>query len=265
MTIDAVKSKLCFHCGTAPSAMTLQLKDEGGRVLAALGDPARKLGYFSPRDGYTLHIIDEDPTSLSGGWVVKGGRAGWGWWVVEWGVRWSGGRRVGHAPSAAELTCARPPLSPPAANGWLEDVSKVEKYVMSDEQYAARDNTYRKYKEERLREDPSWTLQKELAKRRGVRVCVCVGGCGVGGVACCVRVCGAHTADVNAPRCARRRPRPRRLARSSSKLARRKPKLPRRRRSLWVRGVRWRAAAAASCATWASARACRWAGGRAWR
>lgn len=33
---------------------------------------------------------------------------------------------------------------PPAANGWLEDVTKVDKYVMSDEAYAARDNTYRK-------------------------------------------------------------------------------------------------------------------------
>lgn len=30
------------------------------------------------------------------------------------------------------------------ATGWLEDVSKVEKYVMSEEDYMARDNTYRK-------------------------------------------------------------------------------------------------------------------------
>ena len=52
--------------------------------------------------------------------------------------------------------CVRPadwllPLPPGrvilAANGWLEDVSKVEKFVMSDEAYAARDNTYRKFKE----------------------------------------------------------------------------------------------------------------------
>jgi hypothetical protein len=41
-----------------------------------------------------LHIIDQDPTSLS-------------------------------------------------ANGWLEDTSKVEKYVMSEEDYNKRDNTYR--------------------------------------------------------------------------------------------------------------------------
>ncbi len=30
-----------------------------------------------------------------------------------------------------------------SANGWLEDVSKVDKYVMSDEEYSRRDNTYR--------------------------------------------------------------------------------------------------------------------------
>ena len=85
MTIDSVKSKLCFHCGTPPSAMRLQLKDERGRALASLdGDDTRKLGYYSPQDGYILHIVDTDPTSLSGAgrWTVGGGwvrgRGGWG-------------------------------------------------------------------------------------------------------------------------------------------------------------------------------------------
>jgi tubulin-folding cofactor B len=36
-----------------------------------------------------------------------------------------------------------------AATGWLEDTSKVEKYVMSDAEYAGREGTYRAYKEER--------------------------------------------------------------------------------------------------------------------
>ncbi|KAI3438068.1 hypothetical protein D9Q98_000511 [Chlorella vulgaris] len=117
MTVDALKRKLCFHCGTAPSAQTLQLKDEAGRLRACLDDDSRMLGYYSPADGFTLHIIDSDPTSMS-------------------------------------------------ANGWLEDVSKVEKYEMSEEAYAARDNTYRKYKEGRLAADPTWTLQKEMASRK---------------------------------------------------------------------------------------------------
>ena len=37
-----------------------------------------------------------------------------------------------------------------SANGWLEDTSKVEKYVMSDEAYNKREGTYRKYKEMKL-------------------------------------------------------------------------------------------------------------------
>jgi tubulin-folding cofactor B len=44
---------------------------------------------------------------------------------------------------------------------------QVTKYVMSEEDYASRDNTYRKYKEGKLREDPSWTLEKEMCMRRG--------------------------------------------------------------------------------------------------
>jgi len=33
-----------------------------------------------------------------------------------------------------------------SAAGWLEDTSKVQKYVMSDEDYAKRENTYKQYK-----------------------------------------------------------------------------------------------------------------------
>ena len=33
-----------------------------------------------------------------------------------------------------------------SASGWLEDTSKVQKYVMSDEDYAKRENTYKAYK-----------------------------------------------------------------------------------------------------------------------
>ena len=39
-----------------------------------------------------------------------------------------------------------------SANGWLEDVSKVEKYQISEEAYNARENTYRKFKEQKLKE-----------------------------------------------------------------------------------------------------------------
>ena len=51
MTIGAVRTKLNTHTGTSPAAMVLQLKDEGGRLVAGLDDDARKLGYYSPRNG----------------------------------------------------------------------------------------------------------------------------------------------------------------------------------------------------------------------
>ncbi len=34
-----------------------------------------------------------------------------------------------------------------SAHGWLEDVSKVQKYVMSDEEYNKREGTYRSYQQ----------------------------------------------------------------------------------------------------------------------
>lgn len=51
MRIDSVKQKLCFHCGTPPSAMVLQLKDEQGKLLAVLSDDSKMLGFYSPYDG----------------------------------------------------------------------------------------------------------------------------------------------------------------------------------------------------------------------
>jgi tubulin-folding cofactor B len=53
-----------------------------------------------------------------------------------------------------------------AATGWLEDTSKVEKYVMADEEYDRREGTYRSYRRQRLAEDPTWTLEGEMKARR---------------------------------------------------------------------------------------------------
>lgn len=51
MTVSAVKVKVHTHTGTSPETMVLQLKDPSGRLLATLDDGARKLGFYSPRDG----------------------------------------------------------------------------------------------------------------------------------------------------------------------------------------------------------------------
>eukprot|EP00736_Rhodelphis_marinus_P010270 Rmarinus@m.6239 len=53
-----------------------------------------------------------------------------------------------------------------SAHGGLEDLSLVKKYVMDDETYNKRDQTYRKFKEEKLAEDPTWTLEKEMKRRK---------------------------------------------------------------------------------------------------
>jgi len=51
MSILTVKQKLMTHCGTNPSAMVLQLKDENGQLLYTLSDESRLLGYYSPYNG----------------------------------------------------------------------------------------------------------------------------------------------------------------------------------------------------------------------
>jgi tubulin-specific chaperone B len=117
-TVEEVKRKLAFHCGSNASTMSLQLKNRDDKLVAQMSDDARKFGYYSPQNGFILHVIDADPYSAS-------------------------------------------------ANGWLEDVSKVPKYVMSDADYDKRENTYRKYKESKLAKDPNWTLERELAERQG--------------------------------------------------------------------------------------------------
>jgi tubulin-folding cofactor B len=38
----------------------------------------------------------------------------------------------------------------------LEDVSQVEKYQISEEEYAKREDTFRKYKEEMQKKDPNF-------------------------------------------------------------------------------------------------------------
>ena len=54
-----------------------------------------------------------------------------------------------------------------SAQGGLEDLSKVEKYEISEEDYNARENTYRKFKEQKRKEDPNWSFYGEIAKRTG--------------------------------------------------------------------------------------------------
>ncbi|XP_011079785.1 tubulin-folding cofactor B isoform X1 [Sesamum indicum] len=70
MTVEAVKEKLWRKCGTSVDSMCLELYDDSGAKVSDLSDNTRPLGFYSPQDGFRLHIIDLDPSSVtSGGWL----------------------------------------------------------------------------------------------------------------------------------------------------------------------------------------------------
>merc|ERR1711988_1665273 len=117
MTIARVKEKLRSHTGTGSQFMHICLLDENNRVVADLSDESKMLGYFSPMDGYTIHITDLDVNSLSAG-------------------------------------------------GGLEDVSLVQKYEISEEDYLKRENNFRAWKEQKKAEDPTWSFAKECKMRQ---------------------------------------------------------------------------------------------------
>eukprot|EP00897_Mesotaenium_endlicherianum_P001899 jgi/Mesen1/1737/ME000139S00976 len=69
-TVERVKERLRTHTGTAVDSMVLQLFDDASCLVANMIDDARPLGYYSPLDGYRIHMLDSDPGSLSaGGWL----------------------------------------------------------------------------------------------------------------------------------------------------------------------------------------------------
>ncbi|KAL8541485.1 hypothetical protein ACS0TY_002671 [Phlomoides rotata] len=70
MTVEAVKEKLWKKSGTSVDSMSLELYDDTDAKVSDLAHNTRPLGFYSPQDGFRLHIIDRDPSSLtSGGWL----------------------------------------------------------------------------------------------------------------------------------------------------------------------------------------------------
>ncbi|XP_022925171.1 tubulin-folding cofactor B [Cucurbita moschata] len=70
MSVESVKEKLWKKCGTSVNSMCLELYDDSGAKISDLTDNSIPLGFYSPLDGYRLHIIDLDPSSVtSGGWL----------------------------------------------------------------------------------------------------------------------------------------------------------------------------------------------------
>ena len=117
MTVGGLKDKMMTHCGTSPQFMRLQLRDWDNNPVCEMAEEHRPLGYYSPQDGYVVHVIDTDEFSKSRG-------------------------------------------------GWLENTNLVKKFELTDEQYAARGNTYKSWKAAKLKEDPTWTLEGEIKRRK---------------------------------------------------------------------------------------------------
>jgi len=117
MTIQEVLEKLKRHTGSAVSDVVLQLFNNAHQFVCVLDDPDRKLGYYSPEDGYGIHMVDTNPLSLSAG-------------------------------------------------GWLEDVSLVKKYEISEENYNKRGDSARAWMNKKKESDPTWTIQKEMMRRK---------------------------------------------------------------------------------------------------
>ncbi|PON32155.1 Ubiquitin domain containing protein, partial [Trema orientale] len=69
-TVEGVKEKLWRKCGTSMNSMALELYDDTKSKISDLSDNSTPLGYYSPLDGYRIHVIDLDPSSVtSGGWL----------------------------------------------------------------------------------------------------------------------------------------------------------------------------------------------------
>ena len=91
--------------------MRLTLFDAQNNVVTELLDDSKLFGEYGPKNGYRIHIVDDDPYSISKG-------------------------------------------------GGLENVGDVEKYRMSDEDYAKRPESYIRFKEEMRKKHPGWTISR---------------------------------------------------------------------------------------------------------
>eukprot|EP00300_Choanocystis_sp_HF-7_P022770 c22267_g1_i1.p2 GENE.c22267_g1_i1~~c22267_g1_i1.p2 ORF type:complete len:291 (+),score=79.24 c22267_g1_i1:56-874(+) len=60
-TVFELKEIVHLHVGTSPDYMVLSLRDERGQPVGKLLEDSLKLGFFSPQNGWELHVEDRDP------------------------------------------------------------------------------------------------------------------------------------------------------------------------------------------------------------
>jgi len=66
-TVGATKERLWKNCGTTVDSMVLQLFDDNDKKVCDMNEDLQPLGFYSPRDGYRIHIVDMDPLSMTAG------------------------------------------------------------------------------------------------------------------------------------------------------------------------------------------------------
>ncbi|KRX04779.1 CAP Gly-rich domain [Pseudocohnilembus persalinus] len=103
-TIATVKQSIERRYGTNAEKMELVLQDSEGNNITTMGDNEAKLGFYSPKDGYWVNVLDLDPDS-----TLKN----------------------------------------------LDDVSLVQKYEISEEDYDKLQNNFRKWKQKLISNNPS--------------------------------------------------------------------------------------------------------------
>jgi tubulin-folding cofactor B len=71
MTVFELKEKLYRHCGSHVTFVDLYLRrGQGTSNTVYLGDENKTLGYYGAANGMHLHMVDNDPNSISaGGWL----------------------------------------------------------------------------------------------------------------------------------------------------------------------------------------------------
>lgn len=69
-TVIGVKQRIYKHCGSLVADMTLILRS-GGTDICVLDDDSKMLGYYSPRSGMELHVVDKNPYSISAGGALE--------------------------------------------------------------------------------------------------------------------------------------------------------------------------------------------------
>ena len=161
-----MKEKLMTHCGTNASAMRLQLIDDVGRnsnntndtnvhrsnVFSGHGNSGSKSSQQQQQQQqFQNYDSKSQQNRITTTVELSNDEAKLGYYSPSDGMRL---HVIDTDPTSL------------SANGWLEDVSKVEKYVMSDEAYEKREGTYRQWARKKREEDPTWTLQKEQQKLR---------------------------------------------------------------------------------------------------